>query len=121
LNKNDLYVQITPWKEEIESATFFKNKKTLKVGYKYQLFSGGMPCFEPHIIIVEELNIDKLNEDQINRVFDNIEMIISNIPIKGNIPVKIITNFKQFAKTLLNAINEKKPIKTNNIDEAMRS
>lgn len=121
LSKNDLYVQVTPWKEEIESASFFKNKKSMKVGYKYQLFSGGMPCFDPYIIILEELNIDKLNEEKINRVFDNIEMIILNIPKKGNIPVKVIANFKTVAKNLFNTLIDKKKNKPDNVDNKLNT
>tara|TARA_R110002124_G_scaffold106808_2_gene258949 strand:+ start:212 stop:763 length:552 start_codon:yes stop_codon:yes gene_type:complete len=107
-NKKELSVQIIPWKEEIDSSTLFKNKKSIKVGYKHQLFSNGMPCFEPHITVVEELTVDKLNEENINRAFNNLELVMNNIPNTGNVAVKVLGNGKDIAASLMNLTKKKK-------------
>jgi len=107
-NKKELSVQIIPWKEEIDSSTLFKSKKSIKVGYKHQLFSNGMPCFEPHITVVEELTVDKLNEENINRAFNNLELVMNNIPNTGNVAVKVLGNGKDIATSLMNLTKKKK-------------
>jgi len=106
-SKKELSVQIIPWKEEIDSSTLFKNKKSIKVGYKHQLFSNGMPCFEPHITIVE-LTIDKLNEENIKKAFSNLELIMNNIPNTGSVAVSVLGNGKDLANSLLNLTKQKK-------------
>lgn len=106
-NKKGLSIQIIPWKEEIDSSTLFKNKKSIKVGYKHQLFSNGMPCFEPHITVVEEINLDKMNEENIHRAFDNLELVMNNIPNTGNVAVKVLGTGKDMAQSLLKLIKKK--------------
>lgn len=107
-SRKELTVQIVPWKEEIDSSTFFKHKKSVKVGYKHQLFSNGMPCFEPHITVVEEIQVDKLNEENIHRAFSNLEMVMNNIPNTGSIAVKVLGNGKELAGSLLKLAQKKK-------------
>lgn len=105
--KKELSVQIIPWKEEIDSSTFFKNKKSIKLGYKHQLFSNGMPCFEPHITVVEELTVDKLNEENINRALTNLELAMNHIPNTGSIAVKVLGSGKDIGKSLLELVKKK--------------
>lgn len=106
--KNGFSIQILPWTEEMDSSSFFKNKKSVKIGYKYQLFSQGLPCLQPHTIIVEELTVDKLNEENINRAFDNLELAMNNIPNAGNLAVNILGNSKQLASGLLKLVKKNK-------------
>ena len=105
--KKELSVQIIPWKEEVDSSTFFKNKKSIKVGYKHQLFSNGMPCFEPHITVVEELRVDSLNEENINRAMTNLELVMSKIPNTGSIAVNVLGSGKDIGKSLLGLAKKK--------------
>lgn len=106
-NKKELSVQIIPWKEEIDSSTFFKNKKSIKLGYKHQLFSNGMPCFEPHVTVVEELTVDKLNEENINRALTNLELVMTNIPNTGSVAVNVLGSGKDIAQSLLTLAKKK--------------
>ena len=106
--KKGFSVQIIPWTEQIDSSSFFKNKKAVKIGYKYQLFSQGLPCLQPHIIVVEELIVDKLNEENIDRAFNNLELAMNNIPNAGNLAVKILGNSKQLAGGLLKLVKKTK-------------
>ncbi len=105
--KKELSVQIIPWKEEIDSSNFFKSKKSIKVGYKHQLFSNGMPCFEPHITVVEEITVDKLNEENINRALTNLELVMNNIPNTGSVAVKVLGSGKDIAQSLLGLAKKK--------------
>lgn len=106
-DKKEFSVQISPWKEEVDSSNFFKNRKSVKIGYKYQLFSNGLPCLEPHTIVVEELSVDKLNEENIKNAFTNLELVMNNIPNTGNLAVKILGNSKDLAQNLLRLGNKK--------------
>ena len=67
-----------------------------------------MPCFEPHITVVEELTVDKLNEENINRAFNNLELVMNNIPNTGNVVVKVLGNGKDIATSLMNLTKKKK-------------
>lgn len=107
-DKKELSVQVSPWKEEVDSSNFFKNKRSIKIGYKYQLFSNGLPCLEPHTIVVDELSIDKLNEENIERAFSNLEMIMNSIPNTGSLAVKILGNGREWTKSLLRLAKKKK-------------
>ncbi|MGO3183231.1 MAG: hypothetical protein ACTIJ9_10395 [Aequorivita sp.] len=107
-DKKEFSVQLTPWKEEVDSSNFFKNRKSVKIGYKYQLFSNGLPCFDPHRIVVEELTVDSLNEQNINKAFKNLELVMNNIPNTGNLAVNILGNGKDLANNLLGMVKKKK-------------
>ena len=105
--KKELSVQIIPWKEAVDSSNFFKNKKSIKVGYKHQLFSNGMPCFEPHITVVEELTVDSLNEENIKRVLTNLELVMNHIPNTGSIAVNVLGSGKEIGQSLLEMVKKK--------------
>lgn len=105
--KKDFSVQIIPWKEEVDISTFFKNQKTIKVGYKHQLFSNGMPCFQPHITVVEELSAESLNKENIERVIAALEFAIRNIPHHGSLAVNVLSNGTDIGKSLLDLIKKK--------------
>lgn len=107
-DKKGFSVQIMPWTEEIDSSSFFKNKKSVKIGYKYQLFSQGLPCLQPHTIVVEELTVDKLNEENIDRAFTNLELAMNNIPNTGNMVVKLLGNGRELAGGLLKLVKKNK-------------
>jgi len=106
--KKEFSVQISPWKEEVDSSNFFKNKKSVKIGYKYQLFSNGLPCLEPHKIVVDEMTVDSLNEENVERAFSNLELVMNNIPNTGNLAISILGNGKDLAKNLLRLGAKKK-------------
>lgn len=106
--KKEFSVQLTPWREEIDSSNFFKKRKSVKIGYKHQLFSNGLPCFDPHAIVVEEFTVDSLNEKNINRAFKNLELVMNNIPNTGNLAVNILGNGKELANNLLGMVKKKR-------------
>lgn len=106
--KKEFSVQISPWKEEVDSSNFFKNRKSVKIGYKYQLFANGLPCLEPHKIVVEELSVESLNEEIINKAFNNLELVMNNIPNTGNLAVRVLGNSRDLAKSLLKLGTKKK-------------
>jgi hypothetical protein len=92
-------VQIFPWKENIEEGHIFKTQ-SIKIGYKYQLFVNGMPCFEPHTLVHETLVVNKLDKENINIAINGLQNTITAL---ANIhpTVKAVGDCTQIANTLL--------------------
>jgi hypothetical protein len=92
-------VQIFPWKENIEEGTFLK-KQSIRIGYKYQLFVNGIPCFEPHIQVHETLIATKLDKESINIAVLGLKETISAL---SNIhpAIKAVGDSANIAQTLL--------------------
>lgn len=79
--KKDLTVVVRPWREETENGSFWKNKKSVKVGYSHQLYSNGVPCMDPYITVCEEVSVEKTNQDNINAALQRVDLLIANLPI----------------------------------------
>ena len=92
-------VQISPWKEDAEEGTIFK-KQTVKIGYKYQLFVNGVPCFEPHIQIYDILTTTKLDAESVNIAVSGLKEVIGAL---ANIhpSIKTVGDGANLAKSLL--------------------
>ncbi len=43
----------------------FTKETLVEVGYKYQLLIQGLPCFEPHTVIVETTKEREVNDEKI--------------------------------------------------------
>jgi hypothetical protein len=105
LQNQNFEVQIFPWKENTETGHFFK-KHELKIGYKYQLFINGIPCFEPHVQIHETLVVNKLDKENIQIAINGLQSAIS---AAANIhpSVKAVGDCNEIANTLLGLIPKK--------------
>lgn len=101
IDNRDISVQVFPWREEIEVDNFFKNRKSVKFGYKYQLFVKGIPCLEPHTNVLEEISTDKINSENILRLAQNIDSILSNLPASPTSGLKVVGTAKDLALGLL--------------------
>ncbi len=98
-------VQIFPWKEDIEEGAFFK-KQSVRIGFKYQLFVNGIPCFEPHVQIHETLVTTKLDADSINIAVSSLKEAMNAM---SNIhpAIKTIGDGTNLAKSLLSMVKTK--------------
>jgi hypothetical protein len=103
--KQNFEVQIFPWKEETETSHFFK-KHELKIGYKYQLFINGIPCFEPHVQIHETLVVNKLDKDNIQIAINGLQSTISALA-SIHPSVKAVGDCNDIANSLLGLIPKK--------------
>lgn len=64
-SESALSVTVHPFVDtEIEKGVFSKQHK-VEIGYKYQLFVQGLPCFEPHAVVVERSVHKEVNEETI--------------------------------------------------------
>jgi hypothetical protein len=104
--KTDFEVQIFPWKEDVSSG-MFHTRKEINIGYKYQLFVKGMPCFEPHVQIHEKLVISQLNKENVEFALNSLTKTITQL---SNIhpAIKAVDDGTNIAHSLLNLIPNKK-------------
>lgn len=65
--KNALTVVMYPYKEEYGEDGYFSDERRAEIGYLYQLFVAGIPCFEPHKIPVEVLSKKEVNVERIEK------------------------------------------------------
>jgi len=57
-------VKVRPYVKKIDEGTFFNSKKTIQVGYQYQLYVTGVPCFQPHVIVDNAYEEKKFEEER---------------------------------------------------------
>jgi hypothetical protein len=105
LQKQNFEVQIFPWKESIETGTFFK-KNELNIGYKYQLVINGIPCFEPHVQIHETLVTNNLDKDNIQIAINGLQSTI-NALANVHPSVKAVGDCSDIANSLLGLVAKK--------------
>lgn len=82
--KNALTVLMYPYKQEHGEDGYFSDERRAEIGYLYQLFVAGIPCFEPHKIPVEvfskkEVNVERIEQAQ-QTVFALIETFAGKHP-----------------------------------------
>jgi hypothetical protein len=65
--KNALTVLMYPYKKEHGEDGYFSDERRVEIGYLYQLFVAGVPCFEPHRIPVEVLSKKEVNIERIEQ------------------------------------------------------
>lgn len=101
-SESALSVTVHPFvRTEVEKSLLSKQHK-VEIGYKYQLFVQGLPCFEPHAVVVESGIHKELNQETIdllkNRAQDAAETAVQ---IKsGGVASKVISIAKAALSTL---------------------
>ena len=84
LEKNSITVLMHPYKQEHGENGYFSDERRAEIGYQYQLFVAGVPCFEPHRVAVEVLSKKEVNVERIEKAtqtaFSLIETFASKHP-----------------------------------------
>jgi hypothetical protein len=60
-----------PYKEEHGEDGFFSDERRAEIGYKYQIFVAGVPCFDAHKIPVEVLSKKQVNPERIEQAMQS--------------------------------------------------
>ncbi|NVO12393.1 MAG: hypothetical protein HXX16_20735 [Bacteroidales bacterium] len=89
--KRNFTIQITPFKEICETESFFKSKKSIKLGYKQAIVSNGITNYLAEPIIVENISIEKLNEENVKLAISVLNKAIDAVIIASN-PTPVIIN-----------------------------
>lgn len=92
-----LSVTVHPFVDTMVDKGFLSSETKVEVGYKYQLFVNGLPCFEPHAVVIETTTHKKLNEETIELLKGKaVEAAQAAVQLKSG---GVATKFISFAKT----------------------
>ena len=64
-SRNDLSVTVYPFVNTRSERSWVFRETLVEVGYKYQLLVRGLPCFEPHTVVVESKREKEVNEEMV--------------------------------------------------------
>ncbi|WP_459210856.1 hypothetical protein [Aquimarina rhabdastrellae] len=101
----DFLLQVEPYKNIIGKKGYLKSSQMIEIGYVYRLFVKGIPCLDPHIQIIEKINVREINEENVNTIIKKLETIINKTP---NQYLKLVGNLKDFSIGILNLKNHRK-------------
>jgi len=59
-------IRVSPYYRQ-ESKKGWTKKARILIGYQYQLFFGGAPCFQPHIVIEKEIQESDINTEIVDK------------------------------------------------------
>lgn len=65
-NKLGLSVVLYPFVGTTSESSLFSKQSKVEIGYKYQLLVQGLPCFEPHVVVVETEQHKVINEEMVD-------------------------------------------------------
>ncbi|MBK6741265.1 MAG: hypothetical protein IPG64_27125 [Haliea sp.] len=65
LKESGLTLVTYPYKEEHGKDGVIFDERRVEIGYKYQLFVNGTPCFQPHIVATDTLTKKDINGERI--------------------------------------------------------
>ena len=80
--ENDLTVVAFPYKEEHGDDGWVSDDRVAKIGYQYQLFVKGIPCFEPHKVTLETLTKKEVSSEKIEQAIGQALRVIEAIASK---------------------------------------
>jgi hypothetical protein len=63
--KSALSVTMHPFVNTARTRGVFTRETLIEIGYKYQLLIQGLPCFEPHTVVVETTKEREVNDETI--------------------------------------------------------
>lgn len=98
---SSIEIKITPIKRHKKIKGFFKSTESIEIGYKYQLFSNGIPCLVTHEEIIEEMLDEHINEENVKMIMDKLEKLLENV----NPNIKLTESINSFGQSLLNKRN----------------
>lgn len=80
----ELAVQVVPYVCTTKATGWFSKSTSVEIGYQYQLFIRGLPCFEPHRIVTEATTESEVSEAGLellrNRATDLAQAALLAIP-----------------------------------------
>jgi hypothetical protein len=98
-SKLSLSVVLYPFVNTVAERGMFTRESKVEVGYKYQLLVQGLPCFEPHVVVVETTQHKEINEEMIDLLKSKAaEFAQAAVEAKGGFPGAIFSVAKAVAQ-----------------------
>jgi len=100
--RNELSVTVYPFVNTRSERNWIFRETVIELGYKYQLLVRGLPCFEPHTVVVESKREKEVDEEMVEILKTKaLQFAEAAIAAKGGaIPGKVIS----IAKTTVSRI-----------------
>lgn len=98
--ENDITVTLYPFVTTQTKKNWFGKEKSVEIGHRYQLFVRGIPCFEPHTVVVEELIEKEVDEKRLDELKDK-AFLLAEAVVNANsagIAGKFVTIAKAVSK-----------------------
>jgi hypothetical protein len=91
--RSELSVTVYPFVNTRIEKSFLSRETLVEVGYKYQLLVRGLPCFDPHTVVVESKREKEVNEEMVEILKSKaLQFAEAAIEAKtGGIPGKVIS------------------------------
>lgn len=100
--ESELSVTIHPFVNTQRKGTLFSKETEVEIGYKYQLFVRGVPCFDPHSVVIEtsvEREVDASRLEMFKDKALELAEAVANVK-SGGLAGKVITIAKTAVKVL---------------------
>ncbi len=75
LKNSELSVSVYPFVNTQKEDSLLSKQTRVELGYKYQLFVKGLPCFVPHVEIVETFTQKEVNQETITVLREKAEKL----------------------------------------------
>lgn len=80
--ENELSVVAFTYKDETGDGGLVIDSRTAVVGYQYQLFIKGIPCFEPHKVPLQTLTKKDISPEKVERALSQALGVVEAIAAK---------------------------------------
>ena len=65
-----LTVDVHPFADSIKDKGWLRKTSTVEIGYQYQLMIHGLPCMEPHRLVVEKQTVTEVDSEAMKGLYD---------------------------------------------------
>lgn len=77
VKKNDITVTVHPFVNTAKDEGLIFKDTRVEIGYKYQLFVKGLPCFAPHVEVTESSIQKEVNQESLKHLLERAEQLAS--------------------------------------------
>lgn len=74
--RDELSIVAYPYEEEIGNDGWVLDDRKAEVGYQFQLFLRGIPCFEPHRIVVKKFEKKEVSREKIKQAAGDVLQLL---------------------------------------------
>lgn len=80
--RKELSIVTFPYESERGDKGWVVDDRLAEVGYQYQMFIRGVPCFEPHKVVVHRLQKKEVNQEKVASLSQQVLGLLENVASK---------------------------------------
>lgn len=77
--REELTIVTFPYQEESGDSGWINDDRVAEVGYKFQLFIRGIPCFNAHKVVIKRLESKEVNREKIREVAGEVKQLLETV------------------------------------------